>query len=955
MGTGFLKVVTSTANSALPVPNAKITIFNGDNILYELVTDESGSSETVPLEAPAVELTRDPDFYGVPYSICDVKAEAEGFTTIIVHGVEILDTETSVLPIDLPPSLEEGTTIEYASPPHNLVSGEQRAQEGPTESPRVLSEVIIPEYITVHLGRPDNPNARNVRVPFIQYIKNSASHEIYSTWPAASLEANIYCIISFALNRIFTEWYRVRGHSFDITNSTQFDQMFVEGGQIFGTISEMVDRIFNRFVRREGHIEPFFTEYCDGRRVHCPGLWQWSTVTLAQQGLNALQILRRFYPNDVQIVETDNIGGVQESFPGFTLSPGMSGPDVLTIQNWLNRIRVNFPTIPQITATGVYGPQTEAAVRAFQAIPSLSSTGITGLVGRATWWNISRAYSAVKRLGELTSEGIVAGIGRTPPTEIIRQGSRGNLVGRAQYIMNFISQFYTDVPTVKQDFNFGPNFAAAVREFQRVFGLNPDGVIGPLTWRMLFDVYWKIRDNAHLQPGGGGGTVVPPLPPPGPGPGPGGIPPYPGQPIRVGSRGDDVRRIQNCLNAVNNAGLNADGIFGPLTEAAVMNFQRSRGLNPDGVVGPLTWGALMPTCYGGGGSMGSYPGFLIRQGARSDYVRQIQTCLNNATNAGLATDGVFGPLTHAAVVNFQRSRGLNPDGIVGPLTWAALAAACGGSQPQPTAMGEHPGFSLRQGERGDSVRQIQTCLNRVNSAGLVVDGVFGPLTHAAVVNYQSANGLTADGIVGTITWNHLRNRCGGTAAATALANLQTTTVKVDVPMSDEIPVTLPTESLPVDAEPPAELSIETPLSPLDTFEPHIEEIPVIFPTEPLPIAQQFINAEPHHNILQHFTPHAQVETVSSPIQPHQIEPTLEDIPLQNFTSFPPHQNEADPTHITTPYTAAVEDAAPCTCQMAGSPDGHCNPPSKSQKSQPSRIDNSDLMICFMVCCLCRRW
>jgi len=290
MGTGFLEIVTTTANGALPVPNARITIFNGDNILYELVTDESGISEIVPLEAPAHELTLDPNYNGIPYSICDVKAEAKGFVTAVIHGVEILDTETSILPIDMIPQLEEGKTNEYFTPPHNLVAPpEQRYIEGPPEMPasprqRVLSEVIIPEYITVHLGRPDNPNARNVRVPFVYYIKNCASHEIFSTWPPASLEANIYCIISFTLNRIFTEWYRVRGHRFDITNSTQFDQMFVENGQIFRSIDEMVDRIFNRFIQREGFQEPFFAEYCDGRRVHCPGLWQWSTVTLAQAG-----------------------------------------------------------------------------------------------------------------------------------------------------------------------------------------------------------------------------------------------------------------------------------------------------------------------------------------------------------------------------------------------------------------------------------------------------------------------------------------------------------------------------------------------------------------------------------------------------------------------------------------------------------------------------------------------
>ena len=464
--------------------------------------------------------------------------------------------------------------------------------------------------------------------------------------------------------------------------------MFVENGQIFRSIDEMVDRIFNRFVQREGHLEPFFTEYCDGRRVHCPGLWQWSTVTLAQQGLNALQILRRFYPNDIQIVETDNIGGVQESFPGFTLRPGMSGPEVRTLQTWLNRIRVNFPAIPAVTVTGVYGPQTEAAVRAFQSIRQLGTVTPNGVVDRATWWNISRAFSAVTRLGELSSEGIVIGVGRTPPTDIIRQGSRGTLVQRAQYMMNFISQFYNDVPTVAQDSNFGPNFTAAVREFQRLFGLNPDGVIGPLTWRMLYNVYWDIRDNAHPPVGGGTTPPLPPTPPTPPTP-PSGVPPYPGQLIRVGSRGDDVARIQRCLNTVINAGLNTDGIFGPLTQNAVMNFQRSRGLNPDGIVGPLTWNALMPTCYAQ--TMAEYPGFLIREGARGDYVTQIQTCLNRVNNAGLNTDGVFGPLTRAAVVNHQAGNGLNPDGIVGPLTWNHLRGRCGGgATPLVQPRNTHP-------------------------------------------------------------------------------------------------------------------------------------------------------------------------------------------------------------------------------------------------------------------------
>ena len=227
MGTGFLEVVTTTAEEGLPVVGARVTVLSGDEVLYQLVTDESGLAEAVALEAPARELTLDINFEGVPYSVCDVKVEAENYMNVFIRGVEILDGETSILPIFMTPSLEEGQSYELIVPPHNLVSNEARRMDVPPEiavptSPRVLSEVVVPEFITVHLGRPDRA-ARNVRVPFIHYIKNSASHEIYSTWPAASLEANIYCIISLTLNRIFTEWYRVRGHNFDITNSTQLD------------------------------------------------------------------------------------------------------------------------------------------------------------------------------------------------------------------------------------------------------------------------------------------------------------------------------------------------------------------------------------------------------------------------------------------------------------------------------------------------------------------------------------------------------------------------------------------------------------------------------------------------------------------------------------------------------------------------------------------------------------
>jgi peptidoglycan hydrolase-like protein with peptidoglycan-binding domain len=587
MGTGFLEIVVTTATGSLPVTQASVIVSDGDIVLYQMTTDESGLTDTVPLETPPVAYTLDVNYTDAPYSVCDVRVEACGFMTTIIHGVEIFDTETSILPVNMLPALEDGQIQEIYIPTHKLVRPpEERFMEGPDESAmaRILREVIIPSHITVHLGRPDRP-ARNIRVPFPYYIKNVCSNEIFATWPHASLEANIYCQISLALNRIFSEWYRVRGHNFDVTNSTQFDQVFVEGGQIFRNIDELVDQIFNRYIRRESHLEPFFAEYCDGRMVTCPGLWQWSTVALAQQGRDALQILRHFYPSNIQIVETNNIAWVQESFPGFALRPGMSGPDVRRIQLWLNRIRINFPAIPIINNVGgVFGPQTEVAVKAFQSIRELGMMTPNGIVDRNTWHQLSFTYFAVRRLGELTGEGIIIGIGRTPPTDIIREGARGRLVQTAQYLLNFIAEFYPSVPSVIQNSSYTRDMTNAVREFQRLFGLNADGIIGPITWRQLYTVYWRIRDNVTLP----NLPTIPLSTSP---------PPYPGYLIRMGATGESVRQIQSCLNRVNSAGLKEDGIFGPLTQAAVINYQRANSLSFDGIVGPITWEHLMSRCY----------------------------------------------------------------------------------------------------------------------------------------------------------------------------------------------------------------------------------------------------------------------------------------------------------------------------------------------------------------------
>jgi len=350
--------------------------------------------------------------------------------------------------------------------------------------------------------------------------------------------------------------------------------MFVYGGGYFQNIGQLVDQYFNTYVRRIGFDDPFFTEFCNGTTATCPGMSQWGTVPLANQGLSPLQILRRYYPNDIELIQTNNVGGVAASYPGFPLRLGSSGEPVRRMQRMLNRIRVNFPAIPRIdNPNGTFDGQTDAAVRMFQRTFDLTQDGV---VGPATWNRINFIFVAITDLAELTSEGIRTTIGERPPNVVLRQGSRGVDVTQLQFILNIISRFYPEIPSVIEDGVFDARTLNSVREFQRRFGLNADGVVGPATWNRLYEVYRGIDRN----------TSVPHPPPP-----PNWVrPTYPGFLLRNGSRGEAVRIVQQYLTAISAAfpnirPLTPDGNFGPLTEASVRAFQREFGLVPDGVVG----------------------------------------------------------------------------------------------------------------------------------------------------------------------------------------------------------------------------------------------------------------------------------------------------------------------------------------------------------------------------------
>ena len=499
MGTGSLIIQARTAGDALPLSGVLVRIrdLNG-TVLYDLITDESGETEQIFLEAADRSLSLDPDYTGTPYSMYDLEAEADGFDIFRITDVQIFDGENAIQPITMIPMLESQTVPalhEITIGKHAVEMTEPRDQQGPLIEPRVFRQVIIPNPITVHLGTPAS-SASNVQVSFPDYIKNVASSEIYPTWPQESLRANIYAIITFALNRVFTQWYRSRGYNFDITNSTAYDQYFVYGRTIYESISRIVDDIFNEYVRRQGQLAPFFTSFCNGTTSTCPGLSQWGTVSLANQGMSSLQILRYYYPNDIEISETNIITGIVISFPGTTLRLGSTGLAVETIQTFLNRIRRNYPAIPLITDDpGVFGTSTQAAVSKFQSLFSLSADGA---VGKATWNKISYIYVAVARLAELDSEGTALGIGTVPPSSILRVGSSGIDVITLQYILSFISEFHPSIPELAPDGVFGNATAQAVIAFQRMIGLTADGIVGPTTWNALYDTYWGIRDNVPI-------------------------------------------------------------------------------------------------------------------------------------------------------------------------------------------------------------------------------------------------------------------------------------------------------------------------------------------------------------------------------------------------------------------------------------------------------------------------
>lgn len=777
-----LRVALSAADEAFPVTGSTVTVLSldGRELYSEIVSSESeGRSGPFRLFTPDISSDEPDDGGPKPYSKYTVTIKSKRYYNIRIEGVQMFDGFDSTLPVWMIPLPEEGVDPDtypeklYVIGDNVLNSSSPRpdSQTQPDSYlPAILESVYVPSRIRVHLGAPDS-DAQNVSVSFPDYIKNVASSEIYPTWPEESLRANIIAQISLALNRIFTEWYPSRGYNFDITNSTAYDQYFVYGRNIFDSVSRIVDEIFSTYLRRPGRIEPFFAEYCNGTSVSCAGMSQWGTVSLAQQGLNAESILQ-FYYGDVETVVTDDVRQIEESYPGFPLRVGSSGDDVRTLQEQLNRVAINYPSVGLTPSDGIFGEDTRRSVINFQRLFVLSPDGV---VGRATWYRLSYIYAAIKKLAELTSEGQREEYNTTQyPGFILRRGSRGSEVQQIQFYLSRIALFNPAIAEVKIDGIYGLTTQNAVLAFQRYYGLEVDGVVGKSTWDKIASVYLGTEDSPEA---------------------PARVRPYPGTPVSSGSRGENAKYVQILLNYVTSAfpGLKkvvADGVFGRLSVDALKDFQSLFGLSADGVAGRLTWDvlnrvylAVSKNCIESAPNASDikpYPGYVIYVGSAGSNVRYIQNILRVISNifvplGPISVDGVFGRSTQNKIKTFQSLFGLSSDGSVGKITWdklnriysAVLAGCFAPARLDASALTTlspvdslpplplFRGSPICVGAFGESVLEFKRLFQSKTGISLGDSALFGLKSAAILRKFQLDHSLEPTAILDEATFSYL--------------------------------------------------------------------------------------------------------------------------------------------------------------------------------------------------------
>ncbi len=434
---------------------------------------------------------------------------------------------------------------------------------------------VVPNNITVHLGEPDEA-AKNITIPFTDYISNVAASEIYPTWPKEAIEANIYAIISFAMNRIYNEWYRSKGYNFDITSSYKYDQTYKENRSTYENIDDIVLEIFNNYVYKEGQIQPYFTKYCDGRVTTCDGLSQWGSVSLANQGKKALEILKYYYGNDINIRYNAPVADNVMGYPGKEISLGSVGNPVLAIQRDLKRIAKNYPAIPKInTDLGIYDKETEDAVKKFQEIFSLP---VTGVVDKATWYKIKYVYTSVKKLSDLYSEGISLDEATFLYTDELKYGDTGIEVEYLHYFLDALAFLDNDIPRLKTNSTYNDNTVTMVKAFQNKYGLPVTGIVTYKDFIVLQNAYDSILKSNDYE------DYIDDL--------------YPDYFLLKGASGEDVKRLQRFLLAIcrfdkSIPGVRVNGIFDDLTEKSIKKVQKDYGFDINGIVGPLLWKKLV--------------------------------------------------------------------------------------------------------------------------------------------------------------------------------------------------------------------------------------------------------------------------------------------------------------------------------------------------------------------------
>jgi peptidoglycan hydrolase-like protein with peptidoglycan-binding domain len=413
MPKGGLLVQTLVGDTFIPVENAKVTISNS-TFKGSISTDSSGLTSSVELETPPLSYSMAPS-KNIPYSLFDIKVQAQGYKDFSVKGCQVYPDQLAIQECKLQKSVTRSESKRDSRqvgedtvdvPPNVLVGNYPRkvpetaikVQKPDSSGFVVLQEAVIPQFIVVHAGGPNNASAPNYTVKYTDYIKNVASSEIFATWPENTIRANIYCINSFTLNRVYTEWYRNEGKDFTVTNSTAFDQAFTYGRNIYANISRIVDELFTTYVKIPNVKQPILTQYCDGTNVRCPGwLTQWGSKYLGDQGYTPYNILTHFYGSNIYLAKAPKVAGIPSSYPGYSLTIGSSGTPVRTIQGYLNSISKNYPLIPKVIVDGVFGANTKKAVSVFQSIFQLYPTGV---VNYPTWYKISDVYVAVNKLAE---------------------------------------------------------------------------------------------------------------------------------------------------------------------------------------------------------------------------------------------------------------------------------------------------------------------------------------------------------------------------------------------------------------------------------------------------------------------------------------------------------------------------------------------------------------------------